>query len=296
MALLGVALAASLMGKLSQKHGGKDLADQAFSSAFRFGTRTRTILFNPIARTITYLTGNQWHLGRNLPYLEVPPLLESAKRVQERAKLELSSSEFKKFKLDLEAFLDSSAYTLQAKLHVLSCVDPVSWIDRFWEAMYLYGRDCPIERASWIGYGRRNPSNLDRFTGNDKFLVRAACLLTSAMNYRRELVAGTLRENMVFSFGSANASIPIDAAKCLRTFGTYRVPGVECDRFVDHPNSTHIVVLYKGRTYVLNLMYENRMKRPEELYVNLHAILNDHSGEGGFNVNILTTQKRKDWA
>ncbi|MCH9630899.1 MAG: hypothetical protein S4CHLAM37_09090 [Chlamydiia bacterium] len=292
MALLATAVGASLLAKLSERHGGKDLLDQTYSGGYRLATRARALVGTPFARTATWLTGNQWYVNANLPSLEVPPLLASVRRVEERARLELGEAEFGKFQRDLQRYLDNTAFTDQARLHVMATTFSDGWIDSFWEAMYCYGRECPIEKTSWIGYDRATPVNFGNFQGRDRLFIRGACMLKLAMDYKRELVAGVAQENMIFRFGR---SLPIDAEKCLKCFGTYRVPGQECDTFVDHPESTHVVVMYKGVTYILDLMKGDRPKTAEELYQNLSSI-DTNSPEGDlYDVNVLSSQKRADW-
>ncbi|PCI91955.1 hypothetical protein COB11_07985, partial [Candidatus Aerophobetes bacterium] len=296
MALLTTAAVARSQNKLSQKYGAQDFADRTYSGAYRYATRIGTFACMPFAWAATRITGNQWWSNANLPALEVPPLLASARRVAERAKLELNDTDFAKFQHDFRVYLEKGAYTDQAKLHFMATTFNSGWIDKFWETMYCYGRECPIEKASWIGYDGTNPVNLNKFMGKDKLLVRGACMFRLVMDYKRELEAGTLDENMVFGFRSKKVSLPIDAEKCRKIFGTYRKPGVDCDTFVDHPDSTHAVVMHRGSTYILNLMKDGRVKTTTELYADLHSIYDDKADGEECDVNVLSSQKRADWA
>lgn len=301
MAMLATMLTAKLLEQLSQKRGPEDLLDRTVSNSYHYGTRVRALLCKPFEMAATAITGNQWYQNSNLPCLEVPAVHDTVQRTIERARVILSEEDAALVEQEAWNFLESGeAYALQGRLHVYS-LSETSWINTMWEmGIYLSSRKCPINSSTWVGYDREvsvyEKVRQAQDQGIDRLLVRGSCLLNLLMRYRQELRDGTLGQDMVFRFGNEKRSVPIDARKCERVFGTYREPRSQIDAFIDHPESTHIIVMYKGHCFFLDLYKDGVPKSQGVLYESLYKIVHCNDTFDGEFVFTLSSQGREEWA
>lgn len=77
-------------------------------------------------------------------------------------------------------------------------------------------------------------------------------------------------------------------------FNTVRVPGVDSDEMVKHPNNDYCVVFWKGHAYKLSLCAKDQPATYQELFTAFELILRQ-SGDRSF-VTILTADNRRPWA
>ena len=81
-------------------------------------------------------------------------------------------------------------------------------------------------------------------------------------------------------------------------FNTTRIPGEEGDTLLTQSDSTHIVVLYRGRYYRVACYRKNRLLTPPEIQLQIQGILDDTqnpSDPGEDLIATMTASKRSDW-
>lgn len=59
--------------------------------------------------------------------------------------------------------------------------------------------------------------------------------------------------------------VPLCSSQYERIFNTTRIPGLETDKIVHLPDSTHIAVFCNGKFWKVNLYHKGRLMKPAEL-------------------------------
>ena len=93
-------------------------------------------------------------------------------------------------------------------------------------------------------------------------------------------------------------SIPLCSRQYDRLFNSCRIPGLTVDKFVHFNDSTHVVVLSKGKFYRLGCYDHGRLLEPVEIEAQIDGILKDASNPdaGEEHLPALTASDRTSWA
>lgn len=162
-----------------------------------------------------------------------------------------------------------------------------NYVSDWWEEyVYLRGRS-PIMINS-------NYYVIDAILGKSTPVqsARAANNVHSAFCFRRIVAKQETAPLLI------QGLIPLCSNQYDRLFNTTRIPGEEGDKLSHLIDSTHIVVLSRGRYYRMGCYSKGRLLEPAEMQSQLQSILNDTTSpdEGEERLAIMTASERTAWA
>ncbi|OQR89993.1 choline/Carnitine O-acyltransferase [Thraustotheca clavata] len=226
----------------------------------------------------------------DLPRLPVPQLNETLERYLRSVQPLVTPAEFKEHKKLVEDFglgaNRSVGRILQDELlkqefvNVMGRAYPYSYIEEWWDAMYLGGRyPNPINVNP--GYGLIEEASGTVLADP---LVRTSTFLTSFLKWFQKMKAGELEQ---------------DPKQCMSSFakqlGTAKIPQKDCDILAFHPQSSHIVVLKDNAFYKVNVFDGKKLISKQSLEKQLHSILHTKVTDAP-NIAVLTADERDSWA
>lgn len=162
-----------------------------------------------------------------------------------------------------------------------------NYVSDWWEEfVYLRGRSALMVNSNFYGIDALLIKPTHRQT------ARAANLVYASLLFRRLVDRQQLRPLMI------QGMVPLCSWQYERIFNTTRVPGIETDRLVHISDSQHLVVIYRGKFYKLDLYYKSNLLQPTELERLLEKILADESPalKGEEHLGALTAVDRTTWA
>uniref|UniRef100_A0A146KXC3 Carnitine O-acetyltransferase n=1 Tax=Lygus hesperus TaxID=30085 RepID=A0A146KXC3_LYGHE len=219
-----------------------------------------------------------------LPRFPVPVLQKTLDRYLKSAKPFLTSEERCRTEDIIKKFGQPGGVgeMLQEKLNSRS-EKFENWLEEWWiNSAYLEYRDPVVIYSS---PGLVFPPKT--FCSLEDQLEAAAKLTSAALGYKKLIDEGKIPTEM---FGKS----PLDMAQYYKIFGTNRQPWKPKDKVLYHPNSEHIVVLYRNNFFKVQVMKSGNIIKPSEMLVALKEIAADLSD--GPAVGILTSENRDRWA
>lgn len=142
---------------------------------------------------------------------------------------------------------------LQSQLETLDRLSPTSFIEGFWDTMYLEIRD-PIVLNVNPAFIFSNNINVDlksvsKQLGTSPKVAKAALLIHGAAHYINLIKTGHLEPYV-------EKTVPLDMSQYPKLFSSTRIPGYSRDIFknVIHLNVKHIIVMRNNRFYVVNIL------------------------------------------
>ena len=203
--------------------------------------------------------------------------------------------------------------------------DTSSWLAHWWNTLgYLDVRDSVVINVSYFFHFAQDTQVKDRYrhryslhknqnSDNKKKLlpeptiqiIRAANLIWKAMHYRQKVVSGTLPPLIV-----GKNKDPLTSTAFKYMFDSARIPRKERDiyhlyqdknndktkEFLSFSKSPHIIVIYRGCYFVLNMQNSNdQMMTISQIERFLEGIVSSNVNRE-LGVGILTSWERDKWA
>jgi carnitine O-acetyltransferase len=228
---------------------------------------------------------------RTLPRLPVPPLHQTIEKYLFYVRAMLTPEQFAKTKLIAEDFAKSDEGKRLHNYVTAMANNPriPNWLDRWWSDAYLKDRSSPGIFVSPLVCLSMHPNA----AVNLHSCARAALFLKYTVEYKRLI---------------DNQMLPICEIRgeptCMRDFSyllnSVRIPQVGRDTLASYPESTHVVVLRKGRVFKLEVMdpATNMPKSIQELVGALRWIKMAAATppSDGVSLGAATALHRDDWA
>uniref|UniRef100_A0A7S1KTC4 Choline/carnitine acyltransferase domain-containing protein n=1 Tax=Percolomonas cosmopolitus TaxID=63605 RepID=A0A7S1KTC4_9EUKA len=222
----------------------------------------------------------------HLPKLPIPPLESTLPRYLDTVKNIASRDEYEHTEKLVAKFASNEAKILQEELLELDQECPTSYLEGFWNTMYLTLRAPLMINVSPFGIymdDNRRKSQIER----------AASLLYSTARFAKKLEKGQV-DDLVGMIHSTDLCV-----SQYRTIFSSRIPNETRDEMILCGDSRYVVICCRGFFYKVGIMDDARKLVPEEqLEVSLRAIVQDaeSQGEAKYDVGILTTENRTTWA
>eukprot|EP01096_Ripella_sp_DP13-Kostka_P003398 TRINITY_DN1501_c0_g1_i1.p1 TRINITY_DN1501_c0_g1~~TRINITY_DN1501_c0_g1_i1.p1 ORF type:complete len:678 (+),score=310.96 TRINITY_DN1501_c0_g1_i1:137-2035(+) len=234
----------------------------------------------------------------SLPRLPVPPLEHTLSFYLELLEPLLTPEHFQDVKQKVAAFAEGEGKVLDQELRQVADAASTSWLEGFWETMYLaYRGEPPINT---------NPCFTFSPTPDMSQLGRTSQFVEAIVIYWK-----LLQKNLI-PHDKGEKDAPLCMTQYGRVFATARVPVSGRDKVFSYTDSKHIVVLHRRRFYSLNVLTEDDKLIPASVISQgLQDILNqtpevrgsgllvdtevsDGIAEGG--LGIMTATDRDVWA
>ncbi|KAF0697627.1 Aste57867_11717 [Aphanomyces stellatus] len=226
----------------------------------------------------------------NVPRLPVPQLNDTLEKYLKSVQPLVTPDEFKEHRKLVEDFglgaNRSVGRQLQDDLIKQEFIDamgrayPFSYIEKWWDAMYLGGRyPNPINVNP--GYGL-----IDEAKGSVLAdpLVRTSTFVVSLLKWFHKVKSDKLEQ---------------DPKQCMAAYakqlGTAKIPQQDMDTLQFNPRSEHIVVLHRNAFYKVNVLDGKKIVSQASLQATL-AHISTHGATDAPNVAVLTSEDRDVWA
>ncbi|KAG9413958.1 hypothetical protein AC1031_013160 [Aphanomyces cochlioides] len=226
----------------------------------------------------------------NLPRLPVPQLNDTLEKYLKSVQPLVTPDEYKGHRKLVEDFglgaNRSVGRTLQDDLlkqeflNTMGRAYPYSYIEEWWDAMYLGGRyPNPINVNP--GYGL-----IDEAKGSVLAdpLTRASSFAVSLLKWFHKVKSGELDQ---------------DPNQCMAAYakqlGTAKIPQKDMDALKFHPRSDHIVVLHRNAFYKIKVYDGKKVVSQASLQAQLHKI-STNGAKDAPNIAVLTSEDRDVWA
>lgn len=242
---------------------------------------TKVIPFNLFERPFIPTAKSYEHLElRNLPRLPIPDLEFTCRKYLKTVKCLLSPEEFLETKKKVIEFLvDEEGKSLQEELLQLDAISPTSYLEGFWDSMYLELRCSNVEVNPYF-IAKNDPRRLTQYD-------RAANVVHSSFVFAQMINNNHIPRSM-------ERDIPLCMTQFQWLFQS-RIPMKDRDTKFRCGYSKHIVVLHNNNIYRVHVFDENDNLLPENIISKIfEGILKDEKvGDG---IGILTSNLRDQWA
>mmetsp|Transcript_20686 Transcript_20686/g.22992 ORF Transcript_20686/g.22992 Transcript_20686/m.22992 type:complete len:441 (-) Transcript_20686:669-1991(-) len=228
---------------------------------------------------------------QSLPRLPIPDLKVTLEKYLWTLSPALSKEEFEKTRKEVAVFLEKEGPLLHDELLRLASDAKTSWLEGFWDSMYLEIRDpLPINVNPFFVFQD------DPLPAKNTQIARAATLTRSTLWFIKQIRKGQLEPDR-------ERTKTLCMSQYRNMFGSMRIPRYGRDIYVTNFESKHIVVLALGQFYSFQVLNKNNKPMQEgALRAYMQAILEDawttreESPETIFPVGIFTTLPRDEWA
>lgn len=220
----------------------------------------------------------------DLPRLPVQSLDITLNRYLNTVKQLVSEEEFMVTKETVEKFRNLEGPILHRMLEDLDKECPTSWLEGFWDSMYLETRDpSPINVNPFFVF-EDDPSNSTQ-TG------RAASLIFSALKFYQKIKSNKLERDF-------DRKTPLCMCQYGRLFASERIPKFNRDELRTFMDSKHIVVMCKSNFYAFQVLdSHDRALNEAEIERCLRVIAeNAKLCSPCAPIGVLTTEERNYWA
>uniref|UniRef100_A0A6B2KZV3 Choline/carnitine acyltransferase domain-containing protein n=1 Tax=Arcella intermedia TaxID=1963864 RepID=A0A6B2KZV3_9EUKA len=228
---------------------------------------------------------------RDLPRLPIPPLKTTLARYVETVTPLLSKDELEETKKRVAKFLQYDGPMLDLQLMQLQRQSKTSWLEGFWDSMYLEWRDSVAIHMNPCFALQDDPT-----PERNGQVTRAASLVSATVWFIDSLRSQTFAPDR-----ERGERLCMHQYSVL--FGSTRIPQFARDRLVTQHNSRHIAVVSRDQYYWFNVYDEDgKPFEIEELERYLRFILNDarqteeKSDSPLPPLGMLTTAPRDSWA
>eukprot|EP01114_Cavostelium_apophysatum_P017198 TRINITY_DN5051_c0_g1_i1.p1 TRINITY_DN5051_c0_g1~~TRINITY_DN5051_c0_g1_i1.p1 ORF type:complete len:602 (-),score=148.21 TRINITY_DN5051_c0_g1_i1:37-1842(-) len=221
-----------------------------------------------------------------LPRLPIPSLNESLEKYLRTVKQLLTNEEFRQTREAVEEFRRVDGPELYKMLTEFSKLAHTSWLEGWWDAMYLEYRDpLPINMNPFFAL-EDNPKVTSQTT-------RAANLIFSSLKFYQRIVSNRIEPDK-------DRGKPLCMTQYGRLFSTTRIPRQNRDELLSFPDSGHIVVLCRGHFFrldVLDASQQNGTLSPAAIEEHLKNIVHQSKSLPPVHrLGVLTTDERNVWA
>lgn len=194
-----------------------------------------------------------------LPKIPVPELKETLKRYLVAIEPLVSAEQLQQTKKVVADFESNAAWGpyLQESLLELDRLTTTSYIEGFWDTMYLEIRD-PIVTNVNPGFIIANnphpdqdPSKLASLLNTSVQVARTAQLLEASAKFVQLVKSEQLSPDM-------EKTTPLDMSQYPKLFSATRIPGYSRDVFKHLPNANarHVLVICRGHYFTVNILNE----------------------------------------
>jgi len=222
----------------------------------------------------------------SLPRLPIPELKDTLNKYLETVKCLLTNEQYEKTTKVVDKFMNGKGPQLHKELKELASQTPTSWLEGFWDSMYLEGR-WPITIHSNPCFGFRPDHARSSQTS------RGAALTRGVVAFHIKIMTGKKEPDM-------ERDVPLCMTQYGKLLCATRIPQANRDSLVNLATSSHIIVISRNQFYkvtVLNPINNNEIIEEEELRQILEAIVKDsYSREKPPSVGVLTNEERNTWA
>ncbi|ORC92354.1 choline/carnitine O-acyltransferase [Trypanosoma theileri] len=241
----------------------------------------KTFFFHPLNKTEAYESC--------LPAQPLPDLESTVKRfmISVEPLYEGKPDEWNRLVKLSEKFLKDEGPRFQRMLKVKYMFAENYMSDWWLKYVYLAQRESLCINSNWFGipFAKYTPTHLQA--------SRAASLIYNLIKIKKSLDRSTFPP----LFGGL---VPLDMSQYRYVFNTTRLPGREMDVLTQYEGIKHIVVIYKGRFYQLEVLHPrtNHQLSPYQLEMALETILNSDEETDPVEALIpaFTTAPRTEWA
>jgi len=235
--------------------------------------------------------GRTWQFQEQLPRLPVPAVKDTSERYRAAVRPLLSKKARDRTEQNVDWFKSSGRVAgLQKELHALDQASPTSWLEGFWDTMYLEQRSTLVVNTSPC-FGLADPPFPAYSSPAAAQVERAAALVHAAAAWNQRLCARELEPDTAGG-----------AALCMaqygRLLGTSRLPRRGRDELVTNGHARTVAVLRDGRVFVLAVEDEQeRLLGRAQLAAALQLVLDAPPAEGADAPPcLLTAGGRDQWA
>lgn len=259
------------------------------------------------------------HLQRSLFRLPIPKLEDTCKRYLSAVQPLVPPTDFERTSSIVNDFQANQGKELHEQLVKTDKANPhTSFISDDWFELYLSDRQ-PLP----INY---NPSLITRHDPDKKDgLLRATFWVASSVRFYKAYLENTLKPEVfyfgskdhycrkdwfqktvaktprflsakVMAIGSQFNAFPLDMSQNDNLFNSTRIPGVLKDELRAVGFQPHIIVLYRGQQYSVNVADADCNPLPhEQIYARLRDIVNTNPAQAKTDVGLFTSMNRVEW-
>jgi len=210
----------------------------------------------------------------------------------------LSEDEWERTKRLVDEFARTDGPSLHAELQQLARDAPTSWLEGFWDTMYLEYRDpSPINVNPAFAL---NPDpSLENEPSDWIQLLRAAKLLHATAWFVAVLRSGKLTPDTI---GAPPNQIPLCMTQYGKLFGTCRIPIAGRDIVISSHTARHACVVSCNRFYAIDILDDDNTPIPPSKLLNQLAALRADSllpaptGCSPANLGAFTCEHRDAWS
>jgi len=228
-----------------------------------------------------------WKHQGKVPRLPLPSLKETCDRYLEIVEPLVSQAQFQQTKHYVKEFVEGEeGKKLQEELTNLNKQSPTSYLEGFWDTMYLELRDPVIINVNPYVVLNDDPK---RKTQPE----RAANLIYGHLKFLQQIKNNAIEPDM-------EKDDPYDMSQYLKVFGTSRIPQWRRDYLVNFMNeSKHILVMSRNQFFTLDVIRSDGNFVPEEeIQANFQHIISQSTDSSGNDapIGVFTAEERNRWA
>lgn len=204
-------------------------------------------------------SGSMYQHQASLPKLPVPELKDTMERYLVAIEPLVTPQQLQKTKQVVADFQSNQAWGpyLQDQLKELDRLTTSSYVEGFWDTMYLEIRDPVVTNVS-PGFVLANnphadqePSKLASLLGTSVQIARTAQLLEASAKFVNLVNTQQLPPDM-------EKTTPLDMSQYPKLFSATRIPGYSRDvlKHVPEANARHVLVICRGHYFTVNILNE----------------------------------------
>ncbi|XP_055335542.1 carnitine O-palmitoyltransferase 1, liver isoform-like [Paramacrobiotus metropolitanus] len=221
-----------------------------------------------------------------MPILPLPSLKETMTRYLRSVRPLLDDANYERMEKLAKEFQNGVGRKFQRYLFLKWMVS-TNYVSDWWEQyVYLRNRSALMINSNFYAMDSLHMPPTTRQAS------RAANLIYNFLTFRRMLVKQDVNPLLL------DGTIPLCSWQYMRSFDTCRIPGVETDKVDHYYNSTHVVVLHKGRFFKVYTHGKGRLLNPKELEMQIERVIHDTSPAqpGEQLLCAMTAVDRAPWA
>eukprot|EP01114_Cavostelium_apophysatum_P012374 TRINITY_DN2756_c0_g1_i3.p1 TRINITY_DN2756_c0_g1~~TRINITY_DN2756_c0_g1_i3.p1 ORF type:complete len:650 (-),score=175.26 TRINITY_DN2756_c0_g1_i3:34-1983(-) len=226
-----------------------------------------------------------WKHQSKVPRLPVPALKDTLARYLDALEPLVSPKEFEQSRHYVQEFQESEeGRKLQDLLVQLDKESPTSWLEGFWDTMYLELRDSNLINVNPFLILGADPQRKGQ-------VERAASTVVGMLQTFQKIKQHALEPDM-------DKEGAYDMQQYLRLFGHARIPKWRRDQIATYPDSRHMIVMSKNQFFAVDVLDASGNVIPEaDIQANLsHILKQTASTQNEPPVGVLTAEERNRWA
>jgi carnitine O-acetyltransferase len=237
-----------------------------------------------------------------LPKIPVPALKDTLQRYLVAVEPLITPEQMQKTKLAVAEFESNPAWGpyLQEQLQELDRLTNSSYIEGFWDTMYLEIRD-PIVTNVNPGFilapnphTDQDPTKLASLLGTTVQIARTAQLLEASAQFVNLVKTEALPTDM-------EKTTPLDMSQYPKLFSSTRIPGYSRDTFqtLADKNARHVLVISRGQYFLINILDDAGIPLPATSIASQLVTVDQQAlstGQNFYPLGPLTGQDRLRWS